>query len=45
MSRTHVRIKGQNLPFYLKTHAQYLLHTAKSSAQKLGTLYWRVSDP
>ena len=26
-------------------HAEYLLHTAKNSVQKLGTLYWRVDDP
>ena len=46
--RTHVRIKGQNLNFYLETHAtshnthaaphniKKLLHTAKNSAQNLG---------
>ena len=28
-----------------RNHAEYLLHTAKNSAQILGTLYWRVDDP
>ena len=48
MARTHVRIKGQNLNFYLETHkTKHNLHfrTAKNSAQKLGTLHWRVDDP
>ena len=36
MGRTHVRIKGQKLNFYLKTHAT-THHMAKNSAQKFGT--------
>ena len=38
MARTHVRIKGQNLNFYLETHTTtthhiYFIPTAKNSAR------------
>ena len=54
-SRTHVRIKGQNLNFYLETHATpHNIHTTPHNIyfirlrilpRILGTLYWRVDDP
>ena len=53
--RTHVRIKGQNLNFYLETHAtSHNIHTIPHNIyfmrlrilpRILGTLYWRVDDP
>ena len=45
MVPTHVRIKGQNLNFYLETHATTLIRYFLHTATKLGTLYWRVNDP
>ena len=53
--RTHVRIKGQNLNFYLETHATphnigatphdiYFIQL-RILPRILGTLYWRVDDP
>ena len=49
---THVRIKGQNLNFYLKTphnihatpHTMYFIRL-RILPRILGTLYWRVDDP
>ena len=53
--RTHVRIKGRNLKFYLETHATpHNIHTTPHNIyfirlrilpRILGTLYWRVDDP
>ena len=53
--RTHVRIKGQNLNFYLETHATpHNIHATPHNIyfirlrilpRILGTLYWRVDDP
>ena len=47
--RTHVRIKGQNLNFYLETHATpndiYFIVRLRILPRILGTLYWRVDDP
>ena len=53
--RTHVRIKGQNLNFYLENHATpHNIHATPHNIyfirlrilpRILGTLYWRVDDP
>ena len=53
--RTHVRMKGQNLNFYLETHATpHNIHATPHNIyfirlrilpRILGTLYWRVDDP
>ena len=53
--RTHVHIKGQNLNFYLETHATpQSIHATPQNIyfirlrilpRILGTLYWRVDDP
>ena len=47
MRRTHARTRPKSLILSgnSRNHAEYLLHTAKNSAQKFGTLYWRVNDP
>ena len=52
---THIRIKGQNLNFYLETHAtSHNIHASphniyftrlKILPRVLGTLCWRVDDP
>ena len=53
--RTHVRFKGQNLNFFLETHATpHNIHVTPHNIyfirlrflpRILGTLYWRVDDP
>ena len=53
--RTHVRIKGHNLNFYLETHTTpHNIHEKPHNIyfirlrilpRILGTLYWRVDDP
>ena len=55
MGLTHVRIKGQNLNFYLETHTTpHNIHATPHNIyfirlrilpRILGTLYWRVDDP
>ena len=53
--RTHIRIKGQNLNFYLENHATpHNIHATCHNIyfirlrilhRIVGTLYWRVDDP
>ena len=37
--------KSELLSGNSRNHAEYLLHTAKNSVQKLDKLYWRMYDP